>query len=71
MTPQMLTEIDLLFDKAELYFNKKQQYIQQQINKANPKRYNEIKSKVNTNLVPIDQEQRMRTVDDNADLTNI
>lgn len=54
LSPQMLTEIDLLFDKAEHYFNKKQQYIQHQIEKANPKRYTEIKSKINTNLAALE-----------------
>jgi len=52
----MLTDIDMLFDKAELYFNRKQKYIQTQLDKANPKRYNEIKSKVNTNLDQIQLE---------------
>ena len=54
LNPSMLADIDTLFDKAEMYFNKKQSYIQGQLeNASNPKRFDSVKSRVDTNLPPI------------------
>ena len=53
----MLNEIDEQFDVAETYFNKKQVRVENNLKMSNPKRYQAVQSRINTNIQSAIEEQ--------------